>query len=157
MSRYHRITILVLMALTVAGCATLRPDFETPAVNVSAIRPLPSESLAPRFEIVLHIVNPNRSPLRLQGIVYTLALDGHKLLTGAANDLPTIDGYGEGEVVVTAAASLLSSIRFLTDLMNSHREAIAYELTAKLDPGGIRPSIHVSEKGEINLSATPAN
>ena len=157
MRRYHRIIILVLTALTVTGCATLRQDFETPAVNVSAIRPLSSDSLAPRFEIVLHIVNPNRSPLNLHGIVYTLTLDGHKLLTGAANDLPTIEGYGEGEVVVIAAASLLSSIRFLTDLMHSQRETIAFELRAKLDPGGIRPSIHVSEKGEINLSAPPVN
>jgi len=157
MRRCHRIILLVLTALTVMGCATLRQDFETPIVNVSAVRPLPSDSLVPRFEIVLHIVNPNRSPLKLQGLVYTLALDGHKLLTGAANDLPTIDGYGEGEAVVIAAASLLSSIRFLTDLMHSQRETIAFELKAKLDPGGIRPSIHVSENGEINLSAPPVN
>ena len=141
----------------VMGCATLRQDFETPAVNVSAIRPLPSDSLAPRFEIVLHIVNPNRSPLKLQGIAYTLSLDGHTLLTGVANDLPAIDGYGEGEVTLVAATSLLSSIRFLTDLMHNGNESIAFELKAKLDPGGMQPSIHVSEKGQINLTAPPAD
>ena len=157
MNRYHRIILLALTVLTVGACATLQQDFETPVVNVSAIRPLASESLAPRFEIVLHIVNPNRSALNLQGIVYTLALDGHKLLTGAANDLPTIDGYGEDEVVVVAAASLLSGIRFLTDLMHSQRDAIAFELTAKLDPGGIWPAIHVREKGEITFTALPAD
>ena len=157
MNRTQRIIILVLTTLAVTACATLQQDFENPVVNVSAIRPLPSDSLAPRFEIVLHIVNPNRSPLRLQGIVYTLALDGHKLLTGAANDLPAIDGYGEGEVAVVAAASLLSGIRFFADLMHTQREAITFELTAKLDPGGIRPSIHVSEKGKIEFSTPHAN
>ena len=157
MGRTHRITILVLTILTMTACATLQQDFETPAVNVSAIRPMPSDSLTPRFEIVLHIVNPNRSPLKLQGIVYTLALDGHKVLTGAANDLPTIEGYSEGEVTLTAATSLLSSIRFLTELMHKQRETIAFELTAKLDPGGIRPPIHVSEKGKIDFSAPPVN
>lgn len=76
---------------------------------------------------------------------------------GAANDLPTIDGYGEGEVTLVAATSLLSGIRFLTEMVHAGREAITYELTAKLDPGGIRPSIHVSEKGKIDFSTPPVN
>ena len=155
MGRGRLIIILVLTGLTFMGCATLGQKFDPPAVNVSAIRPLLADSLTPRFEIVLHIVNPNRDPLKLQGIVYTLALDSHKLLTGAANNLPTIEGYGEGDVTLVAAANLLNSIRFLTDMMQNGREAITYELNAKLDPGGIRPAIHVREKGTFHLSAPP--
>ncbi len=143
------------MALIVAGCATLAPDYETPTVNVSAIRALPSEGLSPRFEIGLHIVNPNRSPLALQGIAYSLKLDGHKILTGVANDLPTIDGYGEGDVTLVASTSLLSSIRFFADIVNAERDTVSYSLEAKLDVGGFRPTIHVGEKGEINLSGQP--
>ena len=96
MGQYHRIISLVLAVFTVTACATLRQDFETPAVNVSAIRPLPSDSLVPRFEIVLHIVNPNRSPLRLQGIAYTLALDGHDRVVQGCED-----GYFIGPTVFT--------------------------------------------------------
>ncbi len=152
MPRCHWILILVSTVLMIAGCATLGPDYETPSVNVSAIRALPSDSIAPRFEIGLHITNPNRSALELHGIAYSLKLDGHKILTGVANDLPTIDGYGEGDVTLIATTSLLSSIRFFTDLMNAQRDTIAYELNAKLDLGGLRPNVHVGEKGEISLS-----
>jgi LEA14-like dessication related protein len=134
----------------IGGCATLYSDYETPSVNVTAIRTLPSDSIAPRFEIDLHITNPNRAALALQGIAYSLKLDGHKILTGVANDLPTIDSYGEGDVTLLATASLLSSIRFFTDLMNAQRDTIAYELNAKLDLGGLRPNVHVGEKGEIS-------
>lgn len=152
MSRCRWILILVSAVLVIAGCATLSPDYETPSVNVSAIRALPSDSIAPRFEIELHITNPNRAALNLQGIAYSLKLDGHKILTGVANNLPTIDGYGEGDVTMIATTSLLSSIRFFTDLMNAKRDTIAYELNAKLDLGGLRPNVHVREKGEISLS-----
>ncbi|HSO19596.1 MAG TPA: LEA type 2 family protein [Desulfosarcina sp.] len=140
------------LALMVAGCATLHPDDATPTVNVSAIRVLPAQGLAPRFEIDLHIVNPNRGALELRGIAYTLKLEGYKILTGVANDLPVIQGYTEGEVTLTAAVSVLSSIRFLTDLMNSSKDALAYDLEARLDPGGWRRFIYVSEKGTIDLS-----
>ena len=152
MPRYHWILILASTVLMIAGCATLHTDYETPSVNVSAIRALPSDSIAPRFEISLHIINPNRAALKLQGIAYSLNLDGHKILTGVANNLPTIDGYGEGDVTLIATTSLLSSIRFFTDLMNAQRDTIAYELNAKLDLGGLRPNVHVGEKGEISLS-----
>jgi LEA14-like dessication related protein len=141
-----------LILLVSSGCATLGPDYETPAVNVSSIRALPSESIVPRFEIGLHIVNPNRSPLALQGIAYTLKLEGHKLLTGVANDLPTIEGYGEGEVTLVASTNLLGGIRFFTELMKSNPDTITYDLEAKLDPGGIQPVINVVESGEFSLS-----
>ena len=152
MPRCHWILILVATVLMIAGCATLSPDYETPSVNVSAIRALPSDNISPRFEIGLHITNPNRTALKLHGIAYSLKLDGYKILTGVANDLPTIDGYGEGDVTLIATTILLSSIRFFTDLMNAQRDIIAYELNAKLDLGGLRPNIHVGEKGEISLS-----
>jgi LEA14-like dessication related protein len=152
MPRSNRILVLALMVLMIAGCATLNPDYETPSVNVSTIRALPSDSIAPRFEIGLHIINPNRNPLKLHGIAYSLKLDGYKILTGVANDLPTIDGYGEGDVTLIASTSLLSSIRFFADLMDAQPDSITYELNAKLDLGGLRPNVHVGEKGEISLS-----
>ena len=152
MPRCQWVLIIASTALMITGCATLYPDFETPTVTVSAIRALPSESIAPRFEIGLHIINPNRTALKLFGIAYPLKLDGYKILTGVANDLPIIDGYGEGDVTLIAATSLLSSIRLFADLMNAQRDTVSYSLEAKLDLGGFRPNIHVNEKGEINLS-----
>lgn len=155
MPRYNCIAIIAVTILMIAGCATLQTDYETPSVNVSAIRALPSESIAPQFEIGLHIINPNRDALKLHGIAYSLRLEGYKILTGVANDLPVIDGYGEGDVTLIATTSLLSGIRFFADLMNTQRDVIAYDLRAKLDLGGLRPNIHVIEKGEINLSGQP--
>lgn len=152
MPRIIRTLIILTTVSMITGCATLHPDFETPTVTVNAIRALPSESIAPRFEIDLHITNPNRTALTLQGIAYSLTLDGHKILTGVANELPTIDGYGEGDVTLMASTSLLSSIRFLADLVNAQPDTISYDLDAKLDVGRFRPNIHVSENGEINLA-----
>lgn len=149
---HHRFLIAASSALMIVGCATFQSDYETPIVNISSLRALPSDGIAPQFEIGLHIVNPNRTPLTLQGIAYTLELDGHKVLTGVANDLPTIDGYAEGHVTLTAMVSLLNGIRFFAGLMDDGRETVAYELKAKLDPGTFQPNIQIAEKGEIDLS-----
>ena len=152
MTRANWATVLVATSLLLAGCATLQSDFDPPTVTVSSLRALPSEGLAPRFEIGLHIVNPNRTPLELHGMAYHLTLDGHKILTGVAKDLPTIDGYSEGGVTLKATASLFESIVFFKDLATRQQGAITYQLDAKLDLGGPRPNWHVKEKGQIDLT-----
>ena len=151
---YRRMQWLTAMlaVLAMAGCATLRPSFETPTVTVNSIRLLPSGNIVPQFEVGLHIVNPNRSALRLHGISYTLSLDGFKILTGVANDLQMVEAYGQGDITLVATANLISSIRLLSDLVNQRRDAITYDLDAKLDLGGILPSLHVKESGDIDLA-----
>ena len=66
-------------------------------------------------------------------------------------DFPVIEGYSEGEVKLTASANLLAGIRFVGDMMQSRNENLEYEFRAKLDLGGLYPSIKVKETGEINL------
>ncbi|MFH0730047.1 MAG: LEA type 2 family protein [Pseudomonadota bacterium] len=133
----------------ISGCAQMQFNYETPTVSLNSFRILPSEGMGPRFEIGLHVVNPNRSALALQGIAYTVIIEGHRILTGVANDLPVIDGYGEGDILLNATADLFNSINLITNMVKDRRESVAYELDAKLDVGGFRPNIHVEKRGEL--------
>jgi hypothetical protein len=143
--------LLFALLLLLAGCGAMRPGYETPTVTVSSFRSLPAEGGMPSFEIGLRVVNPNREPLELVGAAYTVSLEGRDLIKGVANELPVIDGYGEGTFKLTAAADLLAGARFIADLMRSEKDSVRYELEAKLDVGGLRPSIRVRDTGEITL------
>lgn len=154
MSGLMRFAIVLLMFWAVSGCAGLDADFETPTVGVSSFRTVPSEGAVPRFEIGLHIVNPNRSALRLEGIVYSVILEGHKILSGVSGDLPVIAGYGEGDILLTATPDLLSAARLMSSLMNQPRETFSYELEARLDIGKLRPRIKVREQGQVSLAGS---
>ena len=146
--------LLVTLALTVilSACATLSPDYEEPTVTLSSFKAIPSEGMVPSFEIGLRIINPNSQALNLDGIVYTVSLQGYELVKGVGKDFPVIEGYSEGNVKLTAAANLLAGIRFVGDMMQSEGGPVEYEFKAKLDLGGLYPSIKVRETGEINLS-----
>jgi LEA14-like dessication related protein len=151
MIRFDRIFVCLTLCVVMFGCASMEPGFETQTVGVSSFRALPSEGAVPRFEIGLHIVNPNRSALKLEGLAYSVTLEGHKVLTGVSNDLPKIEAYGEGDVVVIATVDLLSSLGLFATLLQSQQDSFDYELDAKLDIGSFRPRIHVSQQGEISL------
>ena len=101
-TRVYRTTLFLLAMASLPGCASLQPNFETPGVTVTSFRILPSSGLAPEFEIGLRVTNPNAQALNLRGVAYTASLDGRELIEGVANDLPTIEAYGTGDVTLTA-------------------------------------------------------
>ena len=144
--------IYIFIILLAAGCATLQNDYEEPSVVITDFRSIPSGGIAPRFEIGLHIINPNRTALNLKGISYTVKFEGHKVLTGVSNKLPVIDAYGEGDVKLAATADLFGSISLLTDMIQRQRNEFRYVLDVKMDTGGLRPNIHVRKEGNISLA-----
>ena len=149
--KIYRIAALAF-AVLLSACATMSPDYEEPTVTLSSFKAIPSEGMVPAFEIGLRIINPNSQVLNLDGIVYTVSLQGYELVKGVGKDFPVIEGYSEGEVQLTATANLLAGIRFVGDMMQSEGGPVEYEFKAKLDLGGLYPSIKVRETGEINLN-----
>lgn len=109
----------------------------------------------PGFEIGLRVVNPNREPLKLVGASYTVRLEGRDVINGVANDLPVIEGYGEGTFTLTASANLIAGAAFVSDVLRTGKDNVSYELEAKLDVGGLRPTIRVRDAGEIALWSNP--
>ena len=148
----RRCSLVAVLTLLLGGCAGMGPGYETPTVTLSSFKALPSEGGLPAFEIGLRVINPNAEALELRGVAYTIRLDGHELIKGVGNELPIVEGYGEGEFKLTAAANLFGGIRLITDLMRNNRDTFKYEFEAKLDIGAFRPAIRVSEADEISLS-----
>ena len=154
--RTRWLTVFCLVVL-LAGCATLSPDYEEPTVTVNSFRALPSDGMAPSFEIGLSIINPNAQTLNLAGVVYTISLQGHELVKGVGKDFEPIEGYSEGKITLTANANLFAGLRLFTDMAREPGEQLEYEFEAKLDLEGLYPSIRVREKGSFDFGGAGHN
>jgi len=146
---------LSLIALQLTGCAGMQPGYESPTVSVQSFRTVPSHGGTglPSFEIDLHVINPNLDPLELAGVSYTVSLDGNDVIKGVGNDLPVIEGYGEGTFTVTAAVNVFAGIQLFRSLMDKDSDTFEYAFEAKLDPGPMRRKIRVRDSGSISLAA----
>lgn len=149
--KHANLWMIVGLCSLLAACATLDPDYEEPVVNMTSIRPLPSDGMAPNFEVTLDIVNPNDFDLNLAGIVYTIELEGHELVKSVGKDFPAIEAYSEQTVTLVGSVNLMEGIRLFADLMRSSGQVMDYTFDAKLDLTGLYPSIHVTKTGELNL------
>jgi len=144
--------LLCCSLLLLQACASIDPDYEQPTVTLSSFRALPSQGGIPTFEIGLHILNPNASSFRLEGVVYTISVQGHDVVKGVGKDFPVLAGYSEQTIKLTASANLLAGIRLVMDLMNTPNEDLQYQFEAKLDTGGYGRSIRVKEKGSFRMN-----
>jgi len=134
----------------VTGCSTLHPDFETPSVTVTSFKLLPSQSLTPRFEIGMRVVNPNSVELKLRGMSYKVFLNGYEVVEGAANELPVVPAYGEAEFYAIATVGLIEGIQFVNDMLQNANGQVAYRLQSKLDIGAMTPSIRIEKTGSFS-------
>ena len=151
-TRYPALLIICLALVLLAGaCGELRPDYETPTVNVSYFRPLPAQGIAPRFGIGLHIINPNDFDLDIRGISYTVSIQGQKIIVGVARDLEAIPAYSEGNADLQASTDMISGIRLITGLMREGRGSLTYKLDAKLDIRGFGRRVHVVREGTFSF------
>lgn len=145
-AQFKRFLPLFLLLL-LSSCASVSSNYDPPVIGINSFRLLPSETISPRFEIGLRLVNPNSEPLKLAGIAYTVSLEDHKILMGVANTLPTIEPYGEGNIILEATADLLSGAKLLSNLLKTPRSSVSYTFSAKLDVGRFGPPIHIIEEG----------
>ena len=151
-----KLAFFLVMGALLSGCVGLSADYEAPTVSVQAFRPVPSGDGGglPAFEIELHVINPNLEPLDLAGVSYTISLDGHDIIKGVSNDIPVIDGYGDGSFTLTARVDVIAGIRLFRSLMKQDGDSFEYSFEAKLDPGAFRPKIRVSDRGSVSLSGS---
>ena len=143
-------TPLLTLAL-LSSCATLSPNYEQPVVSLNYFRPATGESAGMGFEIGLKILNPNSTPLNLQGVVYTISLQGQDIIKGVGKGYAPIEGYGEGNIELSAAPNPMAGIRLISQMMSQKEQQLQWEFEAKLDVGGFYPRIKVSEVGQFDL------
>jgi len=138
--------------VSLAGCASLAPQLDPPKVTLVSLRSLPGREGAPRFEIVLRVVNPNKQTLDIAGISYSVELLDRELISGVANDIAPIEGYGEGEVTLYADLQLFELLRLLASIGESRSGPLTYRFSAKIDFKGFMPTQRIEDTGQITLN-----
>ena len=145
------VAVYLAISLFIGGCATLPSDFKEPGITVVSVTPRILNGVAPEFDIVLRVTNPNRTELSIVGLSYTIDLVGNQVIEGVASDLPKIAPYGEADVKLNATADLFGGLKVLSKLLANPTRPVDFEFNAQIDIGTFYPMINVNRSGEISL------
>jgi len=143
---------IVLLAMSVVGCAGLGAGSQAPEVHLTSIRPLPGNGFEQRFLIGLNIINPNKRALRISGMTYHLSLNDNRIASGVAGDIAAIPGFSESRISLEAGTNLISSLRFISELLQQNAPEVRYAFEVSMHSSWWPMARQVSESGTIKLS-----
>lgn len=124
----------VVFATLLLGCQTAT-DIQPPRVSLVDIRMLPGGLLEQRFQLDLRITNPNNFDVPLDGLSFTLALNGAAFADGVSNRAVIVPRLGDVVVPIDSRTSLLHVVEQVMAL------ADAQSLTFRLEGTAFRSGI----------------
>lgn len=111
------------------GCAGVGPGFEPPEVYLIGLEPLPGQPMEQRFAVTLRVLNPNDSELHIDGVDFTLDVNGSRLTRGVSNQQLRVPRLGEASLRLVATTSVLELLRQVVNL--SEARELGYELRGR--------------------------
>ena len=142
-----RTPTLLLLLLLVAGpgCATFGPGLEPPEVTLVSLSPVAGELLEQRFAVGLRVLNPNDTALEVEGLDFTLDLNGTRLSRGVSGELFTVPRLGDELVTVVVTTTVFDLFR--QALAATRATAVEYELHGRVFLGGSVGTLPFEQQG----------
>ena len=149
------VAAIAVALLAVAGCAGLIGLEKSPRVSLVNIKPVQIQLLEQRYLATLRIQNPNPVALPIEGLDYSISINGADFADGVSNDGVTVPAYGEATLEVNVTSTLVSLIDQLRRFEESG-DTLRYGITGTLGITGIPGGLSFEHDGEIDLRPEPA-
>lgn len=148
----------ILLLLVLAGCAGFS-SLEEPKVTLADIQIKEVKRLETAFLVQLRIMNPNTTPLEVEGLSCDVELDGRKFASGLQGGQTTIPAYGSVLVPMEVYASVVDMFTSALGVLKNQNEAdgagrpISYRLkgNVRVSSRGFSHNLPFRSTGEVKL------
>ena len=112
MPRRHAWRVLAagLLGTWLLGACSLVPKFEKPTLELVSLKLADGNLLSQRFNVRLKVLNPNDRALPVNGLRYTVEIDGKAFGKGESTRAFTVPARGEAEFDMTLDANLAGAV-----------------------------------------------
>jgi len=102
--------VAFLAALLLAACSSLPLDLMPPEATLVDVRYVGGTIYEQRFEFDLRFLNPNRRALDVEGVSFTVDLNGRQFARGVSDHAFVVAGLGEHVATVSGVTTLTQLI-----------------------------------------------
>jgi LEA14-like dessication related protein len=140
------------LVLTLAGCAGLGTQLESPRVSVVGIRALKADLFEQQLEVRLRVENPNALDIPVRGLDVNVELAEEPFAQGTSAREFTVPAHGEAEFDMLVTAHAATALLRIATAGREQREQVGYRLSGKLSTRlGLLRSIPFEETGTLPL------
>ena len=118
-----------MLALALAACSLLHPQFEQPTVDVVGIEFRSGNLLQQTFAVKLHVQNPNDRALPVRALHFTVSVEGEAVAEGVNDRAFVVPARGELDFDINISANLAVVVLKMAGKRQAHADSLAYEVT----------------------------
>lgn len=143
--------LALVLVVAVVGCSGLYQYADPPRVTLAGIRILDLNLFEQRYQLALRVQNPNRFDLPIEGMSYTLEVNGAEFAHGVNNQKNTIPALGEQVLQVGVVTNLLSTLEQLRRWEKQPPQQLDYRLKGKIQAANLAFDLPFQYSGKISL------
>lgn len=148
--RFALVWLLACIGL-LAGCAGW-PLRDPPSVTVADIQLARLGVLEQTLVLRLRVQNPNDSEFEVDGLAYTLEINGRPFARGVGNKAVRVPRYGVAVIETEAVSGMVDLARQFEDFRRGSAGALRYRLYGHLSAGAIG-RLPFDYVGELSLGS----
>jgi LEA14-like dessication related protein len=142
--------LAIIIAATLGGCAVLWTHWQAPTLTVVNIQLGHSDLWQQHLQVRMSVHNPNDRELPVQGLTYTLDVNGEEAAHGESGASFVVPARGDAEfdmnVTANAAAALLRM------LIRGNSAPVEYRIRGKVElTSGLLRSVPFDQHGQLPL------
>ena len=134
-AKYYQRILLILAIGMLSACAGVTYHATPINVTLSNIQLVDSQLLEQEYMLTLRIQNTNDSTLVINGLSYTLDINGAQFAHGVSNQQNYILPYAEKLIQVNLISSTFSALKQLNKLGKKESSTFNYRLKGKVSLG----------------------
>ncbi len=145
-----RRVLLIVSLVVLSACAGLGGLAHPPEVSVAGLSAAQIGFFEQRFALKLRVQNPNDVELPINGLTFTIELNGQPFLTGLSDKAVTVPRFGEALIEVMATSTLGSALKQLRELQKGGQQRLDYRIVGRLNLSGLG-SVPFERRGDLQL------
>ena len=142
--------LLLCCAVSLTACSFFGGYEETPRVSLVSIKPLEMGLLEQRYGMQLRIMNPNSTAIPMQGLSYSIDINGHEFAYGVSRQPVSIPAFSEALLDVEVVSNLLNVMRQFQKMGDQGSDSMNYRLSGKISLGKSMRRLPFNVEGNLN-------
>ena len=138
------------MALALSGCSVLWAHWQAPSLTVVNIQLGHSDLWQQHLQVRMSVHNPNDRELPVQGLSYTLDVNGEECAHGESGASFVVPARGDAEFDMSVTANAAAVLLRL--FAHGNAPALQYRIRGKVElASGLLRSVPFEQRGELQL------
>ena len=141
----------ILLLFMLGACAVMPGQSTPPRVDLVGLQVVSLDMFEQRYRVRLRIQNPNDIDLPVNGLDFSIDLNGRRFASGVSGEAIVVPRYGEAVLNVNVSSNVFRVFEQLRAIGSGKAERFSYRISGNISVANRFFKLPFEREGEVDL------